>query len=67
MAVNIYLAFYRKYSAENLKKLEKWYFLLCYGLPLVVATVLSLIKSAERGRVYGPALVSTSGTPYHTS
>ncbi|KAJ6037914.1 hypothetical protein N7499_004104 [Penicillium canescens] len=57
MAVNIYLAFYRKYSAENLKKLEKWYFLLCYGLPLAVATVLSLVKSTERGRVYGPALI----------
>ncbi|KAJ5103611.1 hypothetical protein N7532_004140 [Penicillium argentinense] len=57
MAANIYLAFYRKYSAENLKKLEKWYFLLCYGLPLVVATVLSLVKSTERGRVYGPALI----------
>ncbi|KAJ6026413.1 uncharacterized protein N7446_004985 [Penicillium canescens] len=57
MAVNIYLAFYRKYSAENLKKLEKWYFLLCYGLPLVVATVLSLVKSTERGTVYGPALI----------
>ncbi|KAJ5094912.1 hypothetical protein N7532_007203 [Penicillium argentinense] len=56
MAVNIYLTFYRKYSAKDLKKLDKWYFLLCYGLPLI-ATVLSLIKSTERGRVYGPALI----------
>lgn len=59
MAVNIYLTFYRRYSAEDLKKLEKWYFLFCYGLPLILATTLSLIKTAGRGRIYGPALVST--------
>lgn len=59
MAVNIYLAFYRRYSAEDLKRLEKWYLLLCYGLPLILATALSLIKTSERGRIYGPALVGT--------
>lgn len=60
MAVNIYLTFYRRYSAEDLKKLEKWYFALCYGLPLILAIILSVIKTAERGRVYGPALVGTA-------
>ncbi|KAJ5685162.1 hypothetical protein N7536_007781 [Penicillium majusculum] len=57
MAVNIYLTFYRRYSAEDLKKLEKWYFLFCYGLPLILATTLSLIKTTGRGRIYGPALI----------
>lgn len=59
MAVNIYLTFYRRYSAEDLKKLEKWYFLFCYGLPLILATTLSLIKTTGRGRIYGPALVGS--------
>lgn len=57
MALNIYLAFYKKFSAEDLKKLEKWYFSFCYGLPLALAIVLQVIKTKERGRIYGPALV----------
>ncbi|GFF96835.1 LOW QUALITY PROTEIN: hypothetical protein IFM47457_11087 [Aspergillus lentulus] len=57
MALNIYLTFYRRYTEEDIKKLEKWYFLLCYGLPLVLATVLISIKTDERGRIYGPALI----------
>lgn len=57
MALNIYLTFNRRYAAEGLMRLEKWYFLLCYGLPLVLATVLILIKTDDRGRIYGPALV----------
>jgi hypothetical protein len=59
MAINIYLTFYRRYSGNELKRLEKWYFLLCYGLPLALATALSVIKTTERGRIYGPALVGT--------
>ncbi|CRL29435.1 GPCR, family 2-like [Penicillium camemberti] len=62
MAVNIYLTFYRRYSAEDIKKLEKWYFLFCYGLPLILATTLSLIKTAGRGKIYGPALIWCSIT-----
>ncbi|KOS48219.1 hypothetical protein ACN38_g808 [Penicillium nordicum] len=62
MAVNIYLTFYRRYSGEDLKKLEKWYFLFCYGLPLILATTLSVIKTTERGRIYGPALIWCSIT-----
>lgn len=58
MALNIYLAFYRKYTAEDLMKLEKWYFSACYGLPLCLAVALQLIKTDDRGRVYGPAQVS---------
>jgi hypothetical protein len=57
MALNIYLTFYRRYAEEDIKKLEKWYFLLCYGLPLVLAVALISINTAERGRIYGPALV----------
>lgn len=59
MAVNIYLTFYRRYSAEDIRNLEKWYFLFCYGLPLILATTLSLIKTTGRGKIYGPALVGS--------
>ncbi|KAJ5507255.1 hypothetical protein N7527_009398 [Penicillium freii] len=62
MAVNIYLTFYRRYSAEDIKNLEKWYFLFCYGLPLILATTLSLIKTTGRGKIYGPALIWCSIT-----
>ncbi|KAB8069034.1 slime mold cyclic AMP receptor-domain-containing protein [Aspergillus leporis] len=57
MALNIYLTFYQGYSAKDLKKLEKWYFLLCYGLPLPLAITLLLIETEERGKIYGPALI----------
>jgi hypothetical protein len=33
MACNVYLTFFRKYNAAQLKKLEWKYFLFCYGLP----------------------------------
>jgi hypothetical protein len=37
---------------SNLKKLKKWYFLLCYGLPLPLAIALLLIETEERGKIY---------------
>jgi hypothetical protein len=33
MACNVYLTFFRKYNAAQLKKLEWKYFLACYGIP----------------------------------
>lgn len=60
MAVNIYLAFYHHYSGKDLKRLEKWYFVVCYGLPLIPAVVLLCIKTEERGRIYGAAVVFDS-------
>jgi hypothetical protein len=60
MAVNIYLAFYRHYSGKDLKRLEKWYFVVCYGLPLIPAVVMLCIKTEERGPIYGSAVVFDS-------
>jgi hypothetical protein len=60
MALNVYLIFYKGYSAKDLKDMEKWYFLLCYGLPLPLAVALLLIETEERGKIYGPALVRIS-------
>jgi hypothetical protein len=55
MALNVYLIFYKGYSAKDLKDMEKWYFLLCYGLPLPLAVALLLVETEERGKIYGPS------------
>ena len=60
MALNIYLALYKGYSATQLRSLEWKYFLACYGLPLIPAVMYFFIKTKDRGRVYGPALVHRS-------
>lgn len=57
MACNVYLTFYHKYDAARLKKVEKWYFLLCYGLPLVPAIVYIFVQTPGKGRIYGNAFL----------
>lgn len=55
MAVNVYLTFYWKFDARSLRRLEKYYIMLCYGVPFVPAFVFIWTKSAEKGRMYGNA------------
>lgn len=55
MAVNVYLTFYWKFDAESLRKLEKYYIMICYGLPFVPAFVFIWAKTAKNGRMYGNA------------
>ncbi|KAF2461523.1 hypothetical protein BDY21DRAFT_398104 [Lineolata rhizophorae] len=55
MALNVYLTFFKNYLAADLKRLEKWYFLLCYGIPLVPALVFLLVDAVEGRGIYGPA------------
>lgn len=57
MAVNVYLTLFRRYTTDDLKRLEWLYFLLCYGVPLVIAIVLASISSPGRGKIYGRAIV----------
>lgn len=57
MAVNVYLTFYRKYDAQMLKKMEKYYLLLCYGLPFIIAITFIFIDDRQNGRMYGDALL----------
>jgi hypothetical protein len=57
MALNIYLAFYKGYTAVDLKRLEWKYFLACYGMPLIPSITLLCIKTKAGGRIYGPAEV----------
>ena len=60
MACNVYLALFRNYDTERLRRLEWRYFLLCYGVPFITAFVLLFIKSDHQGPVYGKSTVSHS-------
>ena len=57
MAVNIYLVFFRGYNTRQLRGLDHKYFVACYGLSLVPAIIYLFIKTKERGRIYGGAIV----------
>ncbi|KAI1812231.1 family A G protein-coupled receptor-like protein [Poronia punctata] len=63
MALNVYLTFYHRYDAEKLKKMEIWYLLVCYGLPLPLALGFIFISNASRGRIYGDATLWCWVTP----
>ncbi|KFY80643.1 hypothetical protein V499_00534 [Pseudogymnoascus sp. VKM F-103] len=63
MAFNVYLTFYHKFGVARLKKMEKWYFLLCYGLPFIPAFAYIWAQSPGKGRIYGNALLWCWITP----
>ncbi|KAF5976506.1 G coupled receptor 1 [Fusarium coicis] len=56
MAINVYLAFYYRFDAQRLRKMELPYLLLCYGIPFLPALVFIFIKSGDGVRVYGSAV-----------
>lgn len=55
MACNVWLTFYHKYDAEQLRRLEKWYLLVCYGIPFVPAIVFVFATAPSKGHIYGNA------------
>ncbi|KAI0021863.1 hypothetical protein F4780DRAFT_789629 [Xylariomycetidae sp. FL0641] len=55
MAFNVYLTFYYKFDAAKLRKMEIWYFILCYGVPLIPSLVFIFVSSESNGRMYGDA------------
>ncbi|KAI4104934.1 MAG: hypothetical protein L6R37_002977 [Teloschistes peruensis] len=57
MAWNVYLAFFHKYRACQLRSLDKWYLLGCYGAAFVPALTFLFIDTQKRGRIYGPAIL----------
>ncbi|KAL2845777.1 hypothetical protein BJX68DRAFT_241554 [Aspergillus pseudodeflectus] len=57
MAFNVYLTFFRKYSSEQLRRLEWKYVTLCYGLPFIPAFIYFFVRSQSRGKVYGSAIL----------
>ncbi|KAI1111762.1 G-protein coupled receptor [Nemania sp. NC0429] len=57
MAFNVYLTFYFKFDAERLKTMEKWYLLICYGVPFPPSLIYIFISSKSRGRMYSDAIL----------
>ncbi|KAH7198995.1 uncharacterized protein B0J16DRAFT_353317 [Fusarium flagelliforme] len=56
MAVNVYLAFYHRFDAQRLRKMELPYLALCYGIPFLPAFIFFFIKNGDGVRVYGSAV-----------
>lgn len=57
MAINVYLVFFRGYNTHQLRKLDIWYLVACYGLSFIPAFVFLFVSTKDRGRVYGSAVV----------
>ena len=60
MACNVYLTFFRRYDAEQLRSLEWKYIFFCYDVPFIPAFIFFFIRSESRGKVYGSAVVCLS-------
>ncbi|RBR13292.1 uncharacterized protein FIESC28_08258 [Fusarium coffeatum] len=56
MAVNVYLAFYHRFDAQRLRKMELPYLISCYGIPFLPAFIFFFIKNGDGVRVYGSAV-----------
>jgi hypothetical protein len=57
MALNVYLTFYWKYDAADIRNLEKYYILACYGLPFIPAVTYLFIDTQKSGPMYGNATI----------
>ena len=57
MALNVYLTFFRRYSADQLRSMELKYLIMCYGLPFPPALTYLFLRDSSGVRVYGPATV----------
>ncbi|KAL8658762.1 MAG: hypothetical protein Q9226_000787 [Calogaya cf. arnoldii] len=57
MAWNVYLAFFHKYTDRQLRSLDKWYLLGCYGASFVPALTFLFVSTKGRGKIYGPAVL----------
>ncbi|PHH73796.1 hypothetical protein CDD80_3553 [Ophiocordyceps camponoti-rufipedis] len=57
MSVNVFLVFYYRTSPDSFRRWWWIYCLICYGGPFIIALTLLLIKSQERGPVYGQATI----------
>ncbi|KAL1962929.1 hypothetical protein VTN77DRAFT_9025 [Rasamsonia byssochlamydoides] len=57
MAFNVYLTFFHKYDASQLRRLEWKYVLLCYGLPFIPSFAYFFVKNEAKGPIYGSAVI----------
>ena len=58
MSLNVYLALFHGWTTARLQSFDWYYLSICYGFSLIPAVVYLFVKSAAKGRVYGPAIVS---------
>ena len=57
MSLNVYLALFHGWTAKRMQAQDWKYLTGCYGISLVPAAIYLFIKTEERGRVYGPAIL----------
>ena len=57
MSLNVYLALFHGWTMKRMQSQEWKYLVACYGLSLVPAVVYLFVKTEEKGRVYGPAIL----------
>ncbi|EXK76537.1 hypothetical protein FOQG_18722 [Fusarium oxysporum f. sp. raphani 54005] len=55
MAINVYLTFYFKFDAQQLRRMEVPYLVACYGIPFIPALTYIFIRNGDGVRVYGNA------------
>ncbi|KAK0727383.1 hypothetical protein B0T26DRAFT_636935 [Lasiosphaeria miniovina] len=55
MAVNVYLTFYFKFDAQQLRRMDIPYIVCCYGIPFIVALTFIFVSAPDKGRMYGNA------------
>jgi hypothetical protein len=58
MALNVYLTFFKNYDVNDLRRLEKFYFVFSYGTPFVIAIALMIADLVSSQDILGPASVS---------
>ena len=57
MALNVYLALFHGWTTQRMQKQEWKYLSGCYGLSLIPAAIYIFLKTEDKGRVYGPAIL----------
>lgn len=67
MAVNVFLVVFRDYDIKRLRSLDRKYIAFCYGLAAVPAVLYLFLESSDKGKVYGPAIVSNEHPPHEHS
>ncbi|KAM3070488.1 hypothetical protein ACMFMG_010311 [Clarireedia jacksonii] len=55
MALNVHFTFTHNWTSEDIRTMEPWYILLCYGIPYIPAWAFLYTHNLEQGRMYGNA------------
>lgn len=63
MAFNVYLTFFHRFTANQLRAQEWKYLIICYGIPFIPAIVFAFTQTEARGKIYGGAVVRHEQSP----